>query len=321
MEAVVEDELKRLVNLGIITPVTYADWAAPIVVVRKPDRSVRICADFSTGLNSALEANNYPLPLPEDIFNRMANCKMFSHIDLLDAYLQVELDEESRKFVTINTHKGLYRFNRLFPGVKCAPGAFQQIMDAMLSGLPCTSPYLDDILVGGRTVEEHNQNLNCVLQRLQEYGFTVKFEKCRFFMRQVKYLGQLLDTEGVRPDPDKVKAIVNMPPPHDVPTLRSYLGAINYYGKYIREMRTLRQPLDELLKESTSFQWTDTQQRSFDRFKEILQSPLMLTHYNPRLQIIVSADASNVGIGARIAHRFPDVSEKAIRERESRIQV
>ncbi|XP_055622803.1 uncharacterized protein K02A2.6-like [Toxorhynchites rutilus septentrionalis] len=312
MEAVVDDELKRLEDLGIITPVTYADWAAPIVVVRKPDRSVRICADFSTGLNSALETNSYPLPLPEDIFKRMANCTMFSHIDLSDAYLQVEIDEESRKFATINTHKGLYRFNRLSPGIKCAPGAFQQIMDAMLSGIPCTSPYLDDILVGGRTAEEHKQNLYRVLQRLQEYGFTVKFDKCKFFMHQVKYLGQLLDTEGIRPDPDKVKAIVNMPPPHDVPTLRSYLGAINYYGKYIREMRTLRQPLDELLKEGTSYQWSNVCQRSFDRFKEILQSPLMLTHYNPRLQIVVSADASNVGIGARIAHRFPDGSEKAI---------
>ncbi|XP_055527130.1 uncharacterized protein K02A2.6-like [Wyeomyia smithii] len=117
MEAVVEDELKRLVNLGIITPVTYADWAALIVVVRKPD---------------------YPLPLPEDIFNRLANCKMFSHIDFSDAYLQVKLDEESRNFVTITLTKG-YRFNRISPGVKCASGAFQQIMDAMLSGLPCAS--------------------------------------------------------------------------------------------------------------------------------------------------------------------------------------
>lgn len=131
-------------------------------------------------------------------------------------------------------------------------------------------------------------------------------------MRQVKYLGQLLDSEGIRPDPDKVKAIVNMPPTHDIPSLRSYLGAINYYGKYIREMRKLRQPLDDLLKKESSFQWTDKCQRSFDRFKEVLQSPLFLTHYNPRLEIVVSADASNVGIGARIAHRFPDGTEKAI---------
>ncbi|XP_058837914.1 uncharacterized protein K02A2.6-like [Topomyia yanbarensis] len=136
---------------------------------------------------------------------------MFSHIDLSDAYLQVEVDEESRKLITINTHKGLYRFNRLSPGVKSAPGAFQQIMDAMLSGLSCTSPYLDDILVGGRTAEEHKQNLYRVLQQLKEYGFTVKFEKCRFFMRQVKYLGQLLDTDGIRPDPDKVEVIVTCP--------------------------------------------------------------------------------------------------------------
>lgn len=312
MEAIVGDELKRLEDLGIITPITYADWAAPIVVVRKPDHSVRICADFSTGLNNALEANNYPLPLPEDIFNRMANCTVFSHIDLSNAYLQVPVDEESRKLININTHKGLYQFNRLSPGIKSAPGAFQQIMDTMLAGIECTSPYLDDILVGGRNAEEHRRNLHLVLQRIQEYGFTVKLEKCRFFMRQVKYLGQLLDSEGIRPDPDKVKAIVNMPPPHDVPTLRSYLGAINYYGKYIREMRKLRQPLDELLKEGTSFQWTDNCQRSFDRFKDVLQSPLMLTHYNPRLTMVVSADASNVGIGARIAHRFPDGSEKAV---------
>ncbi|XP_062704520.1 uncharacterized protein K02A2.6-like [Aedes albopictus] len=312
IKAVVEDELKRLQDNGIITPITYADWAAPIVVVRKPDRTVRICADFSTGLNNALEANNYPLPLPEDIFNRMANCTMFSHIDLSDAYLQVQVDEKSRKLININTHKGLYQFNRLSPGIKSAPGAFQQIMDAMLAGLDCTCPYLDDVLVGGRTEEEHRKNLYKVLERLQEYGFTVKIEKCRFFMRQVNYLGQLLDKEGIRPDPEKVKAIVNMPPPNDVPTLRSYLGAINYYGKYIREMRQLRHPLDGLLKQGVSFEWTDECQRSFDRFKEILQSPLMLTHYNPRMDIVVSADASNVGIGARIAHRFPDGSEKAV---------
>lgn len=176
MESVVEDELQRFHDLGIITPVSYADWVAPIVVVRKPDHSVRICADFSTGLNNALEPNNYPLPLPENIFNRMANCTIFSHIDLSDAYLQVELNETSKRLVNINTHKGLYQFNRLSPGIKSAPGAFQQILDAMLSGLTCTAPYLDDILVGGRNAEEHEQNLYRVLQRIQEYGFTVKME-------------------------------------------------------------------------------------------------------------------------------------------------
>ncbi|XP_055543306.1 uncharacterized protein K02A2.6-like [Wyeomyia smithii] len=312
VEALVKEELRRLEGLGIITPITYADWAAPIVVVRRPNRSVRICADFSTGLNNALKPNSHPLQLSEDIFARMANCTIFGHIDLSDAYLQVEVDDESRKLLVINTHKGLYRFNRLSPGIRTAPGEFQQIMDAILSGIEYACPYLDDILVGGRTRAELKLNLQQVLGRLQEYGFTVRIEKCSFFMSQVKYLGQLMDREGIRPDPEKIAAIISMPAPHDVPTLRSYLGAVNYYGKYIREMRNLRQPLDELLKKGTSFSWSDKCQRSFDRFKEVLQSSLLLTHYNPRLNIVVSADASNVGIGARIAHRFPDGSEKAI---------
>ncbi|XP_058836880.1 uncharacterized protein K02A2.6-like [Topomyia yanbarensis] len=195
MEAIVEDELQRLQTLNIITPVTFSELAAPIVVVRKPDRSVRLCADFSTGLNNALEPNNYPLPLPEDIFARMANCTIFGYIDLSDAYLQVEVDEENRKLVVINTHNGLFQFNRLSPGIRTAPGAFQQIMDAMLSGLQCTCLYLDDIIVDGRTRQELMQNLQEVCKRLHENGFTVKICKCQFFMNQVKYLGQLLDAE------------------------------------------------------------------------------------------------------------------------------
>ncbi|XP_053691514.1 uncharacterized protein K02A2.6-like [Sabethes cyaneus] len=139
MQSVVEEELHRLESLGIIKKVDFSNWAAPIVVLRKPNGTVRICADYSTGLNAALEPNCYPLPLPEDIFTKMANCRYFSHIDLSDAYLQAQVDEASQPLLTINTHKGLYQYSRLSPGIKSAPGAFQQIMDAMLAGLECTA--------------------------------------------------------------------------------------------------------------------------------------------------------------------------------------
>ncbi|XP_055615172.1 uncharacterized protein K02A2.6-like [Toxorhynchites rutilus septentrionalis] len=312
IEGVVEDEICRLENLGILKKVDFAEWAAPIVVVRKPNGTVRICADFSTGLNSVLEPNQYPLPLPEDIFAKMSGCRVFSHIDLSDAYLQVEVDPESQPLLTINTHKGLFQFTRLSPGIKSAPGAFQQMMDTMLAGLPCTVGYLDDIVVGGRTEEEHRRNLFLVLQRLQAFGFTVRIEKCSFHMRQVKYLGQILDGDGIRPDPDKIAPVVNMPAPHDVTALRAYLGAVNYYGKYVPEMRSLRHPMDQLLKAGEKFEWSPACQKSFDRFREILQSPLLLTHYNPKLELVVSADASSVVLGARIAHKFPDGTVKAI---------
>lgn len=116
----VDAELDRLPQLGIITPVDFSQWAAPIVVVKKPGGKIRICADYSTGLNAALESNNYPLPVPDDIFSKLNGCKYFSIIDLSDAYLQVEVDDDSKNLLTINTHRGLFRFNRLAPGVKSA---------------------------------------------------------------------------------------------------------------------------------------------------------------------------------------------------------
>ncbi|XP_058816481.1 uncharacterized protein K02A2.6-like [Topomyia yanbarensis] len=293
MESVVEDELNRLESFGIIKKVDFSDWAAPIVVVRKPNGTVRICADFSTGLNAVLEPNNYPLPLPEDIFTKMANYRIFSHIDLSDADLQVQVDEASQPLLTINTHRGLFQFTRLSPGIKAAPGAFQQLMDAMLAGLECTTGYLDDILVGGRKEEEHQHNLQLVLERLQDYGFTVRIKNVPSICARLSTWAKF--SNGIRPDPEKIAAIVNMPPPQDISTLRVYLGAVNYYGKYVKGMRTLRQPMDQLLKAGTKFVWSTECQKSFDRFRERLQSLLLLTHYNPKLEIILSTDVSNVG--------------------------
>ncbi|XP_055614909.1 uncharacterized protein K02A2.6-like [Toxorhynchites rutilus septentrionalis] len=164
----VDAELQRLQNNGIISPVQFSDWAAPIVVARKSDVSVRICGDYSTGLNNALESDRHPLPHPDDIFGELAGCRFFSCIDLSDAYLQVEIEEASRKLLTINTHKGLFLYNRLPPGVKSAPGAFQRIIDSMLAGIPGVKPYLDDILIAGKTQEEHDRSLNDVLQRIHQ---------------------------------------------------------------------------------------------------------------------------------------------------------
>lgn len=308
----VDQELDRLERLNIISPVDYSEWAAPIVVVRKANGSIRICGDYSTGLNELLQSHQYPLPLPQDIFSKLSGCTVFSTIDLSDAFLQMEVDESSRSMLTINTHRGLYQYNRLPPGVKAAPGAFQQMIDTMLAGLPGTSGYLDDVIVGGKNAEEHQRNLHAVLQRIEEYGFTIRPEKCSFGKFQIGYLGFLLDRHGIRPDPIKIASIKNMPPPKDITGVRSFLGAINYYGKFVPNMRTLRYPLDELLKNSISFNWTPECQQAFDTFKEILSSELLLTHYDPKQEIIVSADASSVGVGATISHKFPDGKIKVV---------
>ena len=132
----VDDELKRLEDLGVLVPVNYSRWAAPVVVVKKSNGSIRLCADFSTGLNAALESNCYPLPVPEDIFTMLNGGSCFAKLDLSEAYLQMEVDAASKELLTINTHRGLFQFTRLPFGVKTAPAIFQQLMDILLAGIP-----------------------------------------------------------------------------------------------------------------------------------------------------------------------------------------
>ena len=309
---VIDNELERLRNANIITPIDYSEWAAPIVVVKKPNGTIRICADYSTGLNKQLEPNHYPIPTPEQIFSKLSNKSVFAQIDLSDAYLQIEVDEATSRLLTINTHRGLFQFNRLAPGITSAPGHFQQIVETMLGGIDNCSVYFDDICVAGSNEIELNKTLIVIFQRLKEYGMRVKFEKCKFFVPEICYLGNIISKEGIKPDAKKIAPILNMPEPKTVSELRSFLGAINFYGKYIKNMRDIRFPLDNLLKSNSKWQWSRDCQISFDKFKQILSSNLLLTHYSPTLPLIVAADASNVGIGACIYHEFLDGAIKII---------
>ncbi|XP_017475291.1 PREDICTED: uncharacterized protein K02A2.6-like, partial [Rhagoletis zephyria] len=312
IQHLVEEELQRLQDVNVISPVNYSEWAAPIVVTKKSNGSIRIYADFSTGLNTALETHQYPLPLPEDIFAKLANAKYFSHIDLSDAFLQIEVDESSKELLRINTHLGLFRYNRMIFGVKTFPAIFQQVMDKMLIGLEYAAAYIDDIFVSGRDQSEHDRNVHEVLRRSQDYGFKLKFAKCRFSVTEVRYLGYIISQYGLQPDTERVSAINGMPEPNNIAELRSFLGAIDFYGKFINKMRQLRGPFDELLNANTKWQWTQTHRKCFNSLKEILSSNLLLTHYDPQKKIIVAADASNYGLGACIMHEFPDGSVKAV---------
>lgn len=308
----VEAELDRLEDSGVLSKVEFSEWAAPIVVVKKADGGIRICADFSSGLNDALETNRHPLPLPDDIFATLAGGTVFSNIDLADAYLQVAVHADSKHLLTVNTHRGLYRYNRLCFGVKASPGIFQEIMDAMLADMEGVVSYLDDVIVVGHTLAEHDRNLAAVLQRIREWGFRLRADKCRFRMKELRYLGFIIDANGRRPNPDKVAAIVKMPVPNDVSTLRAFIGMVNYYGQFLRNLTELRAPFDKLLTKDAKFVWSDDCQQSFEEVKALLQSDLLLTHFDPTQEIRVAADASSYGLGAVIFHRFADGTEKAI---------
>ena len=161
--ATVENELNRLQQAGVIQPINYSSWVAPIVMVKKVNGKVRLCADFSTGLNDAVDTHQYPLPTLEDLFTKLNGGTCFAKLGLADAYLQMEVDEDSKNLLIINTHKGLFQFCRLPFGVKSAPAIFQQTMDTMLTGLPGDSSSIDDIIITGTTSEERLHHLTSVL--------------------------------------------------------------------------------------------------------------------------------------------------------------
>ena len=293
----VEIELDCLEKAKIIEPIRHSQWAAPVVPVIKGDGSVRLCGDYRTTVNQAAQLDPYPLPKIEDLFASLAGGRVFSKLDLSHAYLQVLLDEESRNLVTVNTHKGLFRFNRLPFGVASAPAIFQRIMEGVLKGIPGVCIYLDDILITGQTEEQHLANLEQVFQQLEA---------------AVTYLGHQIDKNGLHPTEEKTKAILEAPTPKNTTELRAFLGLINYYRKSLPNLSMVLIPLYKLLKNNTSWKRSTEQAKAFQDAKNLLKSPRVLIHYDSSRPLMLTCDASPYGVGAVLAHIVDDNTERPI---------
>ena len=308
----VEMELSRLQELHVIAPVQHADWATPVVPILKKDGTLRLCGDYKVTINQALTPDNYPLPRIEDIFAVLEGGKLFSKLDLSHAYQQIRLHENSKQYTTINTHKGLFEYQRLPFGISTAPSLFQRIMENLLQDLPNVCVYLDDILVSGTSEDHHFQNLDRVLTRLSSVGLTLKHSKCVFASTSVEYLGHIIDSCGLHPSNAKVKAVKEAPAPTTVTELRAFLGLINYYHKFLPNLSTVLAPLHALLRKGAVWTWSKAQVKAFQQVKEVLQSSLLLVHFDSQKPVILSCDASPYGLGAVLAHQMPDGSEKPI---------
>ncbi len=269
----VEVELNRLTKEGILEPVAFADWAAPIVPVLKPDKqSVRICGDLKTTINQSLKTDKYPIPRVEDLLASLAGGKQFTKLDLSEAYLQVQLNEDDRKYVVVNTQQGLFQYTHLPYGVASAPGIFQRVMENVLQGLKHTVVYIDDILITGESEKEHMSNVKNVLKRLMEAGLKLRKSKCEFMLPSVSYLGYQVDATGVHPLPEKVKAIEEAPEPKNLQELRAYLGLLNYYSKFLPNLSQKLHPLYQLLKGGQSWKWSKVEVDAFQLSKQLLLS-------------------------------------------------
>ena len=215
-------------------------------------RRMRLCGDYKVTVNPVLEVDQYPLPKPDDLFASLSGGACFSKLDLTHAYNQMELDERSQTLVTLNTHRGFYRYRRLPFGIASVPAIFQKTMDVILQGMSHVICYIDDILITGASLEDHLANLEEVLKRLREHGVRLRKGKCQILTPSVEYLGHVISNDGLRTADDKLRAIVDAPSPTNVQDL----GLLNYYGKFIANLSTVIRPLNKLLCTKTPWNWS-----------------------------------------------------------------
>jgi hypothetical protein len=316
-----KEELTHLydegIRKGVWEPTDFNDYGTPVVPVRKhatgPSKpKLRVCGDYSCTVNPQLEDNRHPLPLPDELLQKLGGSCCFSKIDLADAYNQIKLGPVSQRRLALSTHRGVLLQKRLPFGPKSAVGEFQAIMERLAGDLPGVVFYLDDYLVGGNTAEEHLNNLRRLLQRLNDKGLRCRREKCQFALPSIEYLGHQLSRQGIAKG-SRIDAVREMPPPHDVTSLRSFLGSVQFYGKFLpSNMATITEPLYRLTRKGVTWAWGEEEKQAFQRVKTELSSDNVLVHFNPDLPLGISCDASSVGIGAVLFHRYPDGSERPI---------
>ena len=245
----IEKKLERLLEMDIIERAEGpTPWVSPIVAAPKPNGDIRLCVDMRQA-NSAILRERHPIPTVDEVLQNLNCSKVFSKLDLNLAFHQIELSEESRSITTFVTHKGLFRYKRLMFGISCAPEMYQRIIFQTLQGCTGVINIFDDIVVHGATKEDHDRNLEGLLQRLSEKGLTLNFNKCQFNLSEIDFMGHLLTARGIGPEKTKIEAITEARRPETASEIRSFLGLVNFCARFITDLTTLTEPLRRLTKQ------------------------------------------------------------------------
>ncbi|CAH1253110.1 RTL1 [Branchiostoma lanceolatum] len=291
--------LQGMREIGIIRE-SHSPWGAPVVLVKKPDGSTRFCVDYRK-LNDCTLKDAYPLPRIDDALDALGGAKFFSTLDLVSGYHQVEVEESSKEKTAFTTPLGLWEFNTLPMGLCNSPATFERLMDLVLAGLCWSSclVYLDDIIVFGRTFEEHWDRLEAVLQRLQDAGLKVKTTKCQLLREKVSFLGHVVSEQGVETEPKKVEAVKTWPIPNNRGELRSFLGFCSYYRRFVRNFSGIAAPLYQLANDREgNFEFGEEEKGVFRQLQRELTTAPVLAFPDFHKRFILDTDASDRGLGA-----------------------
>ncbi|RAL60082.1 hypothetical protein DID88_000708 [Monilinia fructigena] len=303
---VIKEYLTENLSKGFIEP-SQAPFAAPTLFVRKPNGSLRFCIDFRL-LNSLTRKDRYPLPLIDETLARLAGAKIYTKLDIRQAFHRIRMDPASEEYTTFRTRYGSYKCKVLPFGLTNGPATYQRYMNDVLFDyldVFCTA-YLDDILIYSENEEEHEAHVKLVLARLESAELQADLKKCEFNVKRTKYLGFIISTHGIEVDPEKVEVVESWTYPSTVKGVQSFLGFCNFYRRFIKDYGIIAKPLTELTKSNVIFHFDDMCRNAFDVLKSKLTSAPLLQHYDYNLPCMLETDASDGVIASVLSQKHGD---------------
>ena len=295
----VKNEIEKLLAARVIHS-SCSSWSAPIIVVPKGDGGKHLVIDYRA-LNKVTRKFTWPMPKVEDIFSKLNGAIYFTNLDLCAGYHHIPLDKSSIPKTAFNSPFRKYKYIKIPFGLAQAPAYFQELMTGILKDFPFTIAYLDDIIKFSKTLQEHLSHICMVFEKLRTANISMKKSKCNFFLKEIQYLGHILSATGIRPLPSKTHAMQHMNSPTMPEQVRSFLGLVGYYRKFIKGFAKIAKPLTLLTRQQVKFEWTPEHQAAFVHLKDaIVQAPIL--HYpNPNKIYIIYTDASDDTCGAQLS--------------------
>ena len=293
-----KQKLDSLVEAGVLIEQNEpTDWVNSLLTVEKKDGSLRLCLD-PKDLNKAIKREHYAIPTVDDITAQLHGKTVFTIIDMKDAFWQIKLSEQSSKLCTFNTPFGRYSFRRLPFGISSAPEVFQKWNENAFGDIPDVYVVFDDLIIAVNNDQEHDATLRRVLDRARELNIRFSKNKIQLKVDQVKYLGHILSADGIRPDPDKIKAIVDLKQPVDKKELLRFLGMLTYLSKFIPNFSDATAPLRALLRTDIPWTWSEQHVTAFSHLKQLVVTAPVLRYFDSSKPAVIQTDSSSSGIGS-----------------------
>ena len=308
-------QLDKLLETGTLVDgvgLKVASQLVPVVKQKNGEVDVRLVGNYKTTMNHLIEDEPYNFPTINEQIDKLQG-EYFSVLDFTGAFSQCRLHPETKSLMTVSTPRGFIQPDVLPFGVKTAPKIFQSNIDKLLAGIQSVACIVDDICITGRTPEEHFKNLEIVLRRIEQAGLKLNRKKCRFYLPVVKYLGRIISKHGHKMDPAAVEAILNMPSPSSRHKLQSFLGYMSYVRRHVPDLARVTPVLSSLLKKDVKYDWTEKHEEAFQQCKKLASNMATLAHFDESKEMVLTTDASPVGLGACLSHKIVEGNKSYLR--------